>query len=153
MNHHLNYPALAPKAVRALTAFAVAAAPSLDKRLRELINLRVSQINGCAFCLDMHAAALIGLGADPRHLNVLAGWREAHDFFSAAERAALAWAEAVNALPHRHPSDQEFDDLRAHFDDAQIAEMTFAVGAIRAWNMVNVSLQQPVPQTPYVVPH
>lgn len=151
MTQRLNYSALAPKSARALVEFATAAAPSLDKWLRELINLRISQINGCAFCLDMHSAALVKLGADPRHLHVLAGWREAPNFFSTSERAALAWVEAVNALPLRHPSDQEFKDVRAHFEEAQIAEMTFAVGAIRAWNMLNVSFQQPVPEMPYAI--
>lgn len=150
MTARLNYQTLAPKATRALVAFSMAAAPSLDKRLRELINLRLSQVNGCAFCLDMHAAALVKMGTNPRHLHVVAAWREAPDFFSPPERAALGWVEAVNALPHRHPSDEEFDAVRAHFDDAQVAEMTFAVGAIRAWNMLNASFHTPVPAQPYV---
>src|SRR4051812_44106033 len=103
----LNYAAAAPKSMQALLAFSKAAAPSLDLRLRELVNLRMSQINGCAFCMDMHAAALTQDGTDPRHLHALAGWREAHGFYSARERAALAWAEAVNAIPQRSPSDTE----------------------------------------------
>jgi AhpD family alkylhydroperoxidase len=151
VTQRLNYPTLAPSSTQALIDFSTAAAPSLDKWLRELINLRVSQINGCAFCLDMHAAALMKLGADSRHLNVLAGWREATNLFSSAERAALAWVEAVNALPHRQPTDEEFSGVRAHFEDPQIAEMTFAVGAIRAWNMLNASFRHPVPETPYAV--
>jgi AhpD family alkylhydroperoxidase len=150
MTQRLDYAALAPKAAQALYAFSTAATPTLDKWLRGLIDLRISQINGCAFCMDMHSAGLLKLGADPRHLLVLPGWREATDFFSTAERAALAWVEAVNAVPHRSPTDKEFEDLRAHFSDAQIVEMTFAVGAIRSWNMLSVSFQRAVPQTPYV---
>jgi AhpD family alkylhydroperoxidase len=147
----LNYYAAAPKAAQALTTFSTSCSPSLEPRLRELVNLRVSQINGCAFCMDMHSAALLKQGVDPRHLNTVAGWREAHRFFSPRERAALAWAEAVNAIPHRTPGDAEFGELREHFKDNEIAELTFAIGAIRAWNMLNASFHTPVPEKPYAV--
>ena len=70
-------------------------------------------------------------------------------FFSPRERAALAWAEAVNAVPHRTPSDAEFGEVREQFKDSEIAELTFAVGAIRAWNMLNASFHMPVPEVPY----
>lgn len=147
----LAYQSLAPRSTQALVAFSQAAAPSLDRRLRELVNLRVSQINGCAFCMDMHAAALLKMDVDPRVLNVLAGWREADGFFSDRVRAALAWAEAVNAVPHRSPSDAEFDEARKQLRDDELAELTFAVGAIRAWNMLNASFHMPVPPQPYEV--
>ena len=88
-----------------------------------------------------------------RHVNAVAGWREAHRFFDARERAALNWAEAVNAVPHRVPSDADLEEARRHFSDAEIAELTFAVGAIRSWNMLNASFQMPVPETPYVAAH
>jgi AhpD family alkylhydroperoxidase len=145
----LNYQAAAPKATQALVAFSMAAAPSIDARLRELVNLRVSLINGCALCMDMHAASLLKQGVDPRHIHTVAGWREAHRFFTPRERAALAWAEAVNAVPHRTPSDAEFADMREHFKESEIAELTFAVAAIRAWNMLNASFHMPVPEKPY----
>jgi AhpD family alkylhydroperoxidase len=147
----LAYQSLAPRSTQALVAFSRGAAPSLDRRLHELVNLRVSQVNGCAFCMDMHAAALLKMDVDPRVLNLVAGWREAHGFFSDRERAALAWAEAVNAVPHRSPSDAEFDEARRHLRDEELAELTFAVGAIRAWNMLNASFHQPVPPQPYAV--
>lgn len=146
----LNYHALAPKAARALGTLSMAAGASLGERLRELVNLRISQINGCAFCIDMHWAALVREGVDPRHVNAVAGWREAHRFFSERERAALNWAEAVNAVPHRAPSDADFEEVRRHFSDAEIAELTFVAGAIRAWNMLNASFHTPVPEHPYV---
>jgi len=145
----LNYHALAPKAAKALAQFSYAAAPSLDKRLRELVNLRISQINGCAFCIDMHWADLLKQDVNPRHVNAVAGWREAGRFFSERERAALNWAEAVNAVPHRSPSDEDFAQIRQHMSDAEIAELTFAVGAIRSWNMLNASFHMQVPETPY----
>jgi len=153
MDHppRLAYHAAAPKAAQLLTAFSTGAAPSLDARLRNLVDLRISQINGCAFCLDMHAAELARLGTDPRHIATVGGWREATRFFSPRERAALAWAEAVNAVPHRTPGDEEFRELREYFSDKEIAELTFAVGAIRAWNMLNASFHMPVPEKPYAV--
>ena len=144
------YQALAPRSTQALVAFSRAAAPSLDRRLHELVNLRISQVNGCAFCMDMHAAALLKMEVDPRALHVLAGWREAPRFFSEQDRAALAWAEAVNAVPQRSPSDAEFEEARRHFSDEELAELTFAVGAIRAWNMLNASFHLPVPARPYL---
>ena len=140
----------APKSLQALLTFSRNAAPSIEPRLRELINLRVSQINGCAFCMDMHAAALVRSGVEQRILNVVAGWREAQRLFNDRERAALAWAESVNAVPHRTPSDEEFEAMRKHFSDQEIAEITVAIGAIRTFNMVNASFHTPVPETPYV---
>lgn len=151
MSHapRLNYYTAAPKSAQALVTFSRTAAPSLEPRLRELVNLRVSQINGCAFCLDMHAHALAKMGVDARTLATVAGWREARRFFSPRECAALAWAESVNAVPQRTPSDAEWSELREHFKDGEIAELTFAVGAIRAWNMLNASFRTEVPEQPY----
>ena len=80
---------------------------------------------------------------------MLAGWREAGGLFSDRDRAALAWVEAVNAVPHRAPSDAEFEEARKQFSDQELAELTFIVGAIRAWNMLNASFHMPVPQQPY----
>jgi AhpD family alkylhydroperoxidase len=146
----LDYHALAPRSVRTLSQLSAGTGAALGERLHALVDLRVSQINGCAFCIDMHWAHLGRLGMDPRHINAVAGWREAHRFFSDKERAALNWAEAVNAIPHRRPTDADFDQLRTHFGDAEIAELTFAIGAIRAWNMLNASFHTPVPETPYI---
>jgi len=149
MSPRLNYHALAPKSAKALAQFSHAAGSALDARLRELVNLRISQVNGCAFCIDMHWADLLRQGVEPRQVNAVAGWREAHRFFSDKDRAALGWAEAVNAVPHRTPSDAEFAEVKRHFSDAEIAELTFCVGAIRAWNMLNASFHTPVPEVPY----
>ena len=145
----LAYHSAAPRSAQARVAFSQAAAPTLDKRLHELVNLRISQINGCAFCMDMHAAALLKMDVPARALHVLAGWREAQQFFDERDRAALAWAESVNAVPHRSPSDAEFEEARRHFSDQELAELTFVVGAIRAWNMLNASFHLPVPAKPY----
>lgn len=120
---------------------------SLGPRLVELINLRVSQINGCGFCMDMHWRDLVRQEADPRHLNALAGWREA-PFFSERERAALHWAEVVNAIPLKDPSDEDFARLQEHFNDTEIVELGYAIAVIKGWNVMNISLRNQIPETP-----
>lgn len=120
---------------------------SLGPRLVELVNLRVSQINGCGVCIDMHWRDLIKQGADPRHLNSLAAWRES-PFFSERERAALAWADAVNALPHRDDTDAAWPALREHFSENEIAELGYTIAAIRGWNVINLSLRNQIPVHP-----
>jgi AhpD family alkylhydroperoxidase len=119
----------------------------LGPRLVELVNLRLSQINGCGMCIDMHWRDLIAQGADPRHINAVAGWREA-PFFSDRERAALHWAELVNAIPAKDPGDDDFARMQQHFSDGDIAELGYAIAVIRGWNMLNVSLRNPIPETP-----
>jgi AhpD family alkylhydroperoxidase len=120
---------------------------SLDARLVELVNLRVSQINGCGVCVDMHWRDLIKQGAEPRHLNAISGWREA-PFFSASERAALGWAEAVNALPQRDDTDAPYAELIQHFTPNGIAELSFAVAAIKGWNLLNLAFRNQIPEVP-----
>lgn len=145
----IAYHSAAAQSASALLAFSRGAAPHIDRRLRELVNLRISQVNGCAFCMDMHAAALQKMDVDPRALHVLAGWREAHRFFDERDRAALAWAEAVNAVPHTSPDDAVFAEAMKHFTEGELAEITFAVGAIRSWNMLNAAFHMPVPERPF----
>lgn len=141
---------LAPANLQAMIALSASVKKSsLGARLVELVNLRVSQINGCGVCVDMHWRDLIKQGAEPRHLNALAGWREAPpSFFSALERAALNWAEAVNALPHKQPSDADFGALKEHFTDNEIAELSYAIAVIRGWNTINASLHNQIPEVP-----
>ncbi|MDB6001838.1 MAG: alkylhydroperoxidase [Rhizobacter sp.] len=149
MTHAIRVPyfQLAPKGFKALLDLSMSVQKgSLGTRLADLVFLRVSQINGCAYCIDMHWRDLIKQDADPRHLNAVAGWREA-PFFSERERAALRWAEIVTATPHSDASDEEFVLLKAQFSDVEIAELSFAIAAINAWNLLNVSLRNPVPET------
>lgn len=142
----LPYYQLAPKAFQAMLNFSGALRKDLlGPRLVDLVLLRVSQINGCGYCIDMHWRDLIKLDADPRHLNAVAGWREA-PFFSDRERAALRWAEAVSAIPQRDPSDEDFAELKKHFTDQEIAELGFVIANITAWNLLNVSFRNPMPE-------
>jgi AhpD family alkylhydroperoxidase len=150
MSHTARIPffTLAPANLKALIALSGAVKQSsLGQRLVELVQLRVSQINGCGVCIDMHWRDLIGQQAEPRHLNALPGWREA-PFFSARERAALGWAEAVNALPQVDHTDAAYGQLRQHFNDGEVAELTYAVAAIKGWNLINLSLRNQIPEVP-----
>jgi AhpD family alkylhydroperoxidase len=139
---------LAPANLKALIAFSGSVKhSSLGERLVELIQLRVSQMNGCGICVDMHWRELIKQEANPRHINALAGWREA-PFFSARERAALGWAEAVNALPQRDDTDAAYAELQRHFSPTEVAELSYAVAAIKGWNLLNLSLRNQIPEVP-----
>jgi len=145
----IDYNTLAPKAMKALLTLSMTANSSpIGKRLIDLVLLRVSQINGCAFCIDMHWADLVKQDVNPRHCNAVPGWREA-PFFSERERAALNWAEAVTAIPQREPSDADFAELQANFSDAEIADLGFVIGTITFWNLLNVSFRTPMPEVPY----
>jgi AhpD family alkylhydroperoxidase len=144
----LPFFSLAPKTLHAMINLSKSVSQSsIGERIFELVNLRVSQVNGCGVCVDMHYRSLLKQGADPRHINAVAGWREA-PFFSPRERAALAWADAVNALPQRDETDTAFRGLREHFDDNEIAELTYGIAAIRGWNVLNLSLRNQIPEQP-----
>lgn len=150
MTHPARIPffQLAPASLHAMIALSGSLKKSsLGERLLELVNLRVSQINGCGVCVDMHWRFLVKLDADPRHLNAVAGWREA-PFFSEHERAALAWAEILNASPLVGATDEEFAKLKTFFSDEQIAELGYAVAVIKGWNVLNISLRNPIPEKP-----
>ncbi|RJF95922.1 carboxymuconolactone decarboxylase family protein [Noviherbaspirillum saxi] len=139
---------LAPANLKALMNLsATVKQSSLGERLVELVNLRISQINGCGFCVDLHWRDLIRQGMDPRHLNAVAVWREA-PFFSDHERAALRWVEIVNSQPHSDASDEEFAWVREYFSETEVVELGYAVAAIKSWNMLNLSLRNPIPEVP-----
>lgn len=150
MNHTARLPffQLAQPSLQAMINLsATVKKSSLGARLVELVHLRLSQINGCGVCIDMHWRDLIKQEADPRHINAIAGWREA-PFFSERERVALHWAETVNAIPAKDPSDDDFARLQVHFSDAEIAELSYAIAVIKGWNLLNVSLRNPIPEMP-----
>jgi len=150
MSHapRINLFANAPSALKAMVNLSQTVKQGvLGPRLVELVNLRVSQQNGCGVSVDMHWRDLVKQGADPRHLNSVAAWRES-PFFSERERAALAWADAVNALPHRDDTDAAWPALREHFSEGEIAELGYTIAVIRGWNAINLSLRNPIPVEP-----
>jgi len=143
--HHLDYTALAPSAFQHLLQLHTGLHKGpLGEKLVEWVSLRVSQINGCVFCLDMHATMLRKAGESQRKLDTLAAWRES-PLFEARERAALGWAETLNALGTTPVPHDALEQVREHFDEREVAELTFAVAAIRAWNVLNVGLRKPLP--------
>ncbi|MDU2940624.1 MAG: carboxymuconolactone decarboxylase family protein [Enterobacteriaceae bacterium] len=138
----LPYQTLSPEAYQGLSLTKKALdKSSLGKSFVELIYLRVSQINGCAFCLEMHAAALRRSGVADAKLDSLAGWRlSAH--FSERERAALAWTESLVDAAGSHAADNYFEPLREHFSDAEIADLSFAISLMSAFNRLAIGMRQ-----------
>lgn len=112
----------------------------LNLKLQELIKMRASQINGCAYCLDMHWKDAIKLGETAQRLYSLPAWKEC-PYYTDAERAALAYTEAVTKIPQQDVSDDVYNELGKHFDKAQIADITMAIIAINSWNRLNIAFR------------
>lgn len=141
----------APAVVSALRALGRAVDDSgLEKTLTELIKIRTSQINGCAYCLQYHLNVGRKEGLAPTKVDLVATWRDV-DVFSDRERAALGWAEALTLMARDHVSDAAYVELRTHFSELEITFLTAAVGAINAWNRIAGALQftPPVPGVRY----
>lgn len=117
-------------------------AGGLDQALVELVKIRVSQLNGCAFCLDMHVGLARKLGVEHQRLHLLATWHDAA-CFSAIERAALDWAETLTRLPGGSVSDDAYQRIRAHFELADMATLTLAIVEINAWNRLMMAARRP----------
>jgi len=137
----LPFSTLSPAAYQGLIATGQALAQSaLGLKLVELIYLRISQINGCAFCLGKHAETLRGQGVSQANLDRLAGWRIS-ELFDARERAALEWAETLTAVAEKGAPDAAYEPLKAQFSDAEIADLTFAVALMNAFNRLAVGMK------------
>lgn len=119
---------------------------SLEPALLELVKLRASQINRCAFCIDMHYADALAAGESPERLYLLNAWEEV-DIYSAREIAALRWTEALTRLADAPVSDALFSSVRAHFSEAELLELTLAIVAINGWNRFNVGFRVPPAKT------
>lgn len=140
----LHYQALAPEAFRALVGVNNAlGTSSLGKKLLDLVYLRISQVNGCAYCVDMHARDLLAQGEDLQRLNSLVTWREV-SFFTAHERAALHWAESLTLIRETQAPDADYAALAEHFNDREVAELTIAAAQMNTWNRIGVGLRLPV---------
>lgn len=140
----INYAKTAPEAVGIFRGLEVYLRRSgLDPKLRELVKTRVSQINGCGFCVDMHTKDARALGETEQRLYLLSTWREA-PCYSERERAALAWAEALTRVAGDPISDELYAEARRHFDEKELVDLTFAVIAINGWNRLAISFRTPV---------
>lgn len=112
--------------------------PSIGKKLRAIIELRVSQINGCSYCVDLHLSQARRAGESPQRLDCLALWREL-PFFDAAEKAALSWAEAVTNIAANGAPEHLFAALSEHFTEEQIVDLTLIIAQMNAWNRLAIS--------------
>ncbi len=112
----------------------------LDERLLELVKLRSSQINGCAYCVDMHAKNLRADGEKNERIDGVVAWRET-PFYSDRERAALEWAEAITLVAVDHVPDAVFDSVRKHFSEEELVNLTLAVSMINTWNRFGVGFR------------
>jgi len=113
-------------------------ASGLERSLLELVKIRASQINGCAYCLDMHTKDARALGETEQRIYALNAWRET-PFFTPRERAALAWTDAVTRVADTHVPDDVYDEVRAHFSEEEWLALTFEVVVINAWNRLAIS--------------
>jgi AhpD family alkylhydroperoxidase len=115
----------------------------LEASLTALVDVRASQINGCAFCLDMHTKDARAAGETEQRLHLLAAWREAHSIYTERERAALAWTEAVTRLEHQTVPNDAYQTARKQFGEQELLALTLAVVAINGWNRINIAFQTP----------
>ncbi|AMR78148.1 MULTISPECIES: carboxymuconolactone decarboxylase family protein [Cupriavidus] len=114
----------------------------LEDVLVELVYLRVSQINGCAYCLDMHTRDLIKKGVTPAKLALVQAWQEAGPLFSEREQAALAWTESVTRVADTHVPDEDFQRAAAVFSEKELADLTMAIGLMNAYNRLAISFRR-----------
>jgi AhpD family alkylhydroperoxidase len=115
-------------------------AGGLESSLLNLVRMRASQINGCAYCLDMHSKDLRAAGETEQRICCLEAWRET-PFYSEPERAALAWTEAVTDLSHGHVADEVYEQVRQQFTETELIYLTAAIAAINFWNRLNISFR------------
>jgi AhpD family alkylhydroperoxidase len=149
-SEHRDFKARAPDAYEIVSALGQAAAKAgIDKQLLELIKLRASQINGCAFCVQYHILQSESLGMPADKLNLVVVWREA-PLFSARERAALAWTEALT-LVTQGVSDEVYAQARAEFTEKELAYLTSAIASINVWNRFGVAYRWTPPARPKAV--
>jgi AhpD family alkylhydroperoxidase len=147
----IDYRRVMPEALQAMVGLEKpVAAGGLEPQLLELVKMRASQLNGCAYCLDMHSKDAHARGESEQRLHVLAAWREA-PFYSDRERAALAWCETLTLLPQTGAPDSVYEQLRAEFDEEETVALTLAIVAINGWNRFAVGFRTDVGS--YVSPH
>jgi AhpD family alkylhydroperoxidase len=135
----VNFAKAAPKAFKALIGFDAAARQGLDLALVELIQIRSSQLNKCAYCLHMHTADARKAGESEERLHMVAVWREAASFFTDQEQAALALTEAVTLVSHDGVPDEVYQRAARHFDEGELAQLLALIFTINTWNRIAIS--------------
>src|SRR2546422_6260288 len=141
MDERINYGKVAPEGIRALSGLeAYVRSSGLEPGLLDLVKTRASQINGCAYCIDMHTKDARARGETEQRLYGLSAWREA-PFYSERERAALEWTEAVTLISQDHVPDELYERVRREFTEAELINLTLAVVAINGWNRLAISFR------------
>lgn len=145
-NARLNPYTAAPKAVNAMLELSrFVENCGLERSLLELVKIRASQINGCAYCIHMHVKDALKYGESEMRLHLLAAWRES-SLYSARERAALAWTEALTMLPDTAAPDADYTQLSQHFSPEEQVQLTLAITVINSWNRIAVGFRSQHPQ-------
>ena len=142
----INLNRVSPEFYEAMVALTNAASKDLDPELAELIKIRASQMNQCAFCLDMHTADARKLGIGEQKLTLLVAWREAKGIYTEREQAALALAEEMTDLTHRHVSDEVYARAAAAFTERELGQVIAMALTINAWNRIGVTTRLPLPR-------
>lgn len=146
MSQRLNLYAAAPEMLKPMMDLeAAVAASGLEHSLLELIKTRVSQINGCAFCIHMHTRDARKAGESEERLYLLSAWRES-SLYTPRERAALTWAESLTLVAQTGAPDADYEAMRAEFDEAEALKLTIAIGAINIWNRLAVGFRSQHPK-------
>ena len=112
----------------------------LDERLRTLVSTRASQINGCAFCLDMHWEDALAVGESKERIYSLDAWRES-PYYTDRERAALEWTEAVTRIAKTHADDEIYEKVKPHFTEKELVDLTFIIATINSWNRIAIAMR------------
>ncbi|WMD21533.1 carboxymuconolactone decarboxylase family protein [Achromobacter seleniivolatilans] len=143
MTQRIDYQKQSPELFKKFVAFSLALQDSaIETSIRDLVDIRASQINGCTFCVDMHVKEATQHGERALRLHHVAVWRES-TLFSPRERAALAWTEALTSIPATGVSDEIYVRVREQLSEKELSDLTFLVMSINAWNRVNVGFQVP----------
>ena len=143
MERRFDYRRFSPEPLQAMMALEkYIASCGLDHKFVHLLKLRASQINGCAFCIDMHSIDARAEGETEQRLYALDAWRET-PFFTDRERAALAWIEAITLVSQTHVPDAVYDEARRHFSEKEISDLTFIASTINAWNRLAIASRTP----------
>jgi AhpD family alkylhydroperoxidase len=141
MSERINYAKAFPEGIHAMLNLGkVISASGLELSLLELAKTRASQINGCAYCIDMHTKDARAAGETEQRLSALSAWRET-PFFTPRERAALAWTEALTNIQQGHAPDEVYQQVRLEFDEPQLVRLTLAITQINAWNRIAIAFR------------
>lgn len=140
MDQRLDYAKASPEGFRAMLGLEKHVAASVDPVLLHLLKLRASQVNGCAFCIDMHWKDARAAGQSEMRLYGLDAWRES-PYYTEKERAVLAWTEALTRVADTHAPDADYRAMREHFSEKEITDLTWAIAAINAWNRVAIGFR------------